>query len=98
MFVDKRQGLRECTGLVEQISNLREHGRCRFSSSDKLFEFASFVTLEPFERERPQYSRAATQTIAAQCQFVEVVAAPILQVVEDLEAHAQMFCEPRDRF
>ena len=57
----------------------------------------SVVTAKPFERERPQHGRPAAQHVAAQRELVEVVALPILQVVENLERDAQVFGKLRDR-
>ena len=96
MLVDQLKCLRECASLIEQISNLREYSRCRFPSSDQLFKFPSLVTFEPLEGERPQHGRPTTQYIAAERKFVEVVAAPILQVVENLKPNAEVLRESRN--
>src|SRR3954462_13447527 len=94
MLVDELERLRERAGLFEETANLGEHGWCRFSGGNKLFQFAPLVIFEPFERKRPEHGRPAAQYIAAQRQLIEVVAAPILQIVQNLETDAEMFREP----
>ena len=93
MLVDQLERFLKRAGLLEQRANLLEHGGRRFALGDKLFELAAVVVLKPFERERPEHGRPAAQHVAAQRQLVEVVALPILQVVEDLERDAQVLGE-----
>ena len=85
-----RSALSNAPACWNSAADLGEHRRRCFAFGDQLLQLPAIVVLQAFERQRPQHGRPAAQHVAAQRELVEVVALPILQVVENLERDAQV--------
>src|SRR5262245_34776909 len=85
------------TGLFEQTANLGKNSGSGFARGNELLELAFVIVYQTFEREGPEHGRAAAEHVAAKRELVKVIAAPILQVVENLEANAEVHCQLSDR-
>ncbi len=90
MRLDHPQRFFKSTGLLEHAADLGEHGRRCVALGDQLFQLPAITFLQAFERQRPKHGWAAAQHVAAERELVEIVAPPILQVVQNLKRDAQV--------
>ena len=60
-------------------------------------QFAQRGAAEPVQSQRPEHGWAARQQIASRRQLVVLIAAPVVQIVQDLEGHAQVPGKRLDR-